>query len=326
MEIITPPTNKQISTDKLFLSYMHLISTRESQEIYRIIEPVGSGIMRHCHIDKGIESVYSEMEYYMPAYQTDRKNFDVLEIMYIAEGNAEFELMNRQFVSGTKGDIMIFNSQSASRRCILGKNGLSGLSLIVFPEDTVETMNRTLGTNKFTTDNFFNEIRKSDSVVTFPADEVLEILFKEMIKFHGEYSTFHIKLSALQALLILMTKKDRRDHSDFYFSGATGKKVQNARKIITDSIDTDISIEKLSRQTGVNRTTLQKVFKEMYGVTINEYRTQIRIQEAKNLLITTSLSVTEIAGRCGYSNASKFSSTFKRYTGTLPHEWRKQTF
>ena len=73
----------------------------------------------------------------------------------------------------------------------------------------------------------------------------------------------------------------------------------------------------------LNRTTLQKVFKEMYGVTVNEYRTKSRMQLAKNLMASTELSITEIAGRCGYANASKFPEVFKKNEGMLPKTWRK---
>jgi AraC-like DNA-binding protein len=59
----------------------------------------------------------------------------------------------------------------------------------------------------------------------------------------------------------------------------------------------------------------------MYGLTIYEYRTQVRIQEAKNLILKNKYSITEIAGMCGYSNASKFSAVFKKYTGINPREY-----
>ena len=107
------------------------------------------------------------------------------------------------------------------------------------------------------------------------------------------------------------------------FSGDSSNKVHAARKILGENIVSDISIEELSDKVELNRTTLQRVFKQMYGVTIFEYRTQVRMQEAKNLLIEDELSITEIAGICGYSNASKFSAAFKKLFGVTPTEWKK---
>ena len=314
---------RQLPADKLFLTYMNLISKCEDEEVYRMIGPVGEGIMKHTHIAKGIEFVYSELEAFNPYYQTEKREVDAIEVMYIADGHAEFELQNRQFVSGDKGDVMIFNSKTAVKKCTLGKSGMNCISLILFCDDTVAFLNNFFGTTDFSTQNFFSEIRKSDSAVTYPGSDLLEKLFLEMMKLPDEFSAYKLKLSVVHAILLMMQRKDKCDSTALYFSGNTGRKVQNVRRIINSNLDTEISIEELSQKVNLNRTTLQKVFKEMYGLTINEYRTKARIQLAKNLLASTELSITEIAGQCGYANASKFSEVFKKSEGILPKNWRE---
>lgn len=318
--------------DKLFQTYMDLISKRESEEIYRLNEPIGEGIMRHTHIAKGIELVYSELESYSPNYQAEKKEVDGLEIMYIVDGHGEFELQNRQFASGEKGDVMIFNCKSAVKKAMLGKSGMNCISIILFTNDVITFLNEFLGTNDFNSSDFFNDIRKSDSVVTFPCGELLEKLFLETIRLPGVFSKYTVRLAVVHAIILLIQKfrcKDscdvrmKSDTPDAYFSGTTGRKVQNVRRIINSNLEKEISIEELACKVNLNRTTLQKVFKEMYGLTVNEYRTKARLQLAKNLLVSTDLSITEIAGRCGYANASKFSEVFKRNEGVLPKDWRK---
>ena len=73
----------------------------------------------------------------------------------------------------------------------------------------------------------------------------------------------------------------------------------------------------------LNRTTLQQVFRQVYGLTVYEYRTQVRMQEARNLLLKESLTVTDVAGQCGYTNASKFAAAFRKVTGMNPGEWKR---
>ncbi len=309
-------------TEKLFLTYIHLISKCESEEVYRLIEPVGEGIMKHNHIVKGIELVYSELEAYNPNYQAEKKEVDAIEIMYIVDGHGEFELQNRQFVSGDKGDVLIFNSKSAVKKCRLGKSGMNCLSLIVFTEDAVAFLNDFFDTNDFSASVFFREIRAGNSVVSYPADDLLEKLFLEMTRLPEKFTVHKLKLAVAHVLLLMLERKDKRNSTDLYFSGNTGRKVQNVRRLINLNLEKEVSIEELSQKVNLNRTTLQKVFKEMYGLTINEYRTKARIQLAKNLLVSTGLSITEIAGRCGYENASKFSEVFKRNEGISPKHWR----
>lgn len=322
----------KIAAEKLFQIYMDLISKRESEEIYRLNEPIGEGIMKHTHIAKGIELVYSELESYSPNYQAEKKEVDGLEIMYIVDGHGEFELQNRQFASGEKGDVMIFNCKTAVKKAMLGKSGMNCISIILFTDDAITFLNDYLGTNDFSSSDFFNDIRKSDSVVSFSSGELLEKLFLETIRLPGAFSKYTVRLAVIHAIILLIQKfKDKEgvdvriknDNPDVYFSGSTGRKVQNVRRIINLNLEREISIEELANKVNLNRTTLQKVFKEIYGLTVNEYRTKARLQLAKNLLASTELSITEIAGRCGYTNASKFSDVFKKNEGVLPKDWRK---
>lgn len=334
-----------LPAEKLFQIYMDLLSRRESEEIYRLNEPVGEGIMKHLHIARGIELVYSELESYNPCYQDEKKDVDSLEIMYIVDGHGEFELQNRQVVSGEKGDVMIFNSKSAVKKALLGKSGMNCISIILFTDDTISYLNTFLESSDFSSSNFFYDIRKSDSVAVFSCSPLLEKLFLETIRLPQAYSRHTVKLSVIHILILLIQKFKEKDSGEFrpgkgrfergnsgygryeredsYFSGSTVRKVQNARRIINANLDKEISIEELADKVNLNRTSLQKVFKEMYGLTVNEYRTKARLQLAKNLLVSTDLSITEIAGRSGYANSSKFSQVFKKNEGMLPKDWRK---
>ncbi|MCR4735620.1 MAG: AraC family transcriptional regulator [Treponema sp.] len=319
------PQLAELPSEELIMVYMDLVSRQEGEEVFRLLDPIGQGIMKHTHIANGIELVYSELESYNPHFQTEKKEIDSIEIMYIVEGHGDFELMNRQFVSGDKGDVMFFNSQTATKKSILGKSGMNCISLVIFPAQAVDFLNSFLSTSEFTSDDFFNEVRKTDSCISFPAGELLESLFLEMVQRPGAHSKYYVKLAVVHALLLMMNNHQSRNHSDLYFSGSSGKKVQQVRRLINANLEVDISIEELADKVKMNRTSLQKIFKEMYGVTINTYRTQTRIQMAKNLLVSTELPITEIAGRCGYSNASKFSSVFKRNCNMLPKDWRQKS-
>lgn len=67
---------------------------------------------------------------------------------------------------------------------------------------------------------------------------------------------------------------------------------------------------------------LSKQFHSRKGMNLREYINKIRIDEAKRLLLTTSLSVSEVAGNVGYDNISYFSTVFRKHTGMSPVDWR----
>lgn len=102
------------------------------------------------------------------------------------------------------------------------------------------------------------------------------------------------------------------------------KLVRRARDYILAHISEPITTEALSKELGMNRTYLCSLFAEETGLTINQYVTQVKIEEAKRLMEITSKSIAEIAEYLGYSTQSYFQRVFKSHTGMTPGEYRSQ--
>ncbi len=311
----------QGDSGELFNRYMHLISSRDSGVTYRLKSDTGEGIMRRYNVSKGIDYIYSEIERYIPGYQEQKQFIRYVEIMYMVEGHADFEMENRMCASADTGDVCIFNSRVGAKKCTVGPKGMRCISIVIFVDDLTDEMNRVFNTDVFDRDKLFSGALNADNCISFPAADMLKTAFEELMRLPDKYSEYYRKLLTYQIILGTMDVDCGKHDDRQYFSRDTESKVHRARKILGTDISSDISIEDLSKRIGLNRTTMQKVFKQMYGVTIFEYRTQVRIQEAKNLLLKNEYSVTEIAGMCGYSNASKFSSVFKKYTGISPSDF-----
>lgn len=67
---------------------------------------------------------------------------------------------------------------------------------------------------------------------------------------------------------------------------------------------------------------LSKKFREETGQSLREYINILRIEEAKRLMRTTKLSLTDIALQVGFDNIPYFSTVFKKYCGISPSEWK----
>ncbi len=317
-------TSKQteVNAEELFRKYMYLMCNKESEKTYRLKSEAGEGIMHNYEIASGIELVYSELESYYPVVKEVPESVDYIEIMYMVEGHADFEMENRRVSSVDKGDICIFNSRIGAKRISFGKGGIRCISIVLLVDTLNDELNRVFGTKEFDNKPLFRYTIDADSCISFAANEMLRTIFTEMVLLPEEYGEFHRKILTIRAILALLDIKVGKNVGYRYFSGDSANKVHAARKLLGENISSDISVEELAEKVKLNRTTLQRVFKQMYGVTIFEYRTQVRMQESKNLLIDNDLTVTEIAGLCGYSNASKFSATFKKYFGLTPTEWK----
>ena len=84
-----------------------------------------------------------------------------------------------------------------------------------------------------------------------------------------------------------------------------------------------IDIDALAARVYLSHTGLIWKFKRQTGKTPLQYLIDVRMQLAKELLLTGSLSVLEIAERCGYPNAYYFTNAFHGYTGKSPTAFRK---
>lgn len=85
------------------------------------------------------------------------------------------------------------------------------------------------------------------------------------------------------------------------------------------------SREEMAAALGITPGHLTHHFRAVLGVTPWEYLTHVRIERAKELLRSSADSITEIAGRVGYSDAAYFSRVFSQRTGRTPRAYRQQT-
>lgn len=96
------------------------------------------------------------------------------------------------------------------------------------------------------------------------------------------------------------------------------------RQLIDQNPAAHHTLASLSRHTGLNEFKLKKGFKALFGNTVMGYLHAQRMAIAKRLLNETSLTVSDIAERCGYAYAQSFSTAFKKYFGVTPEGMRVQ--
>ena len=95
-----------------------------------------------------------------------------------------------------------------------------------------------------------------------------------------------------------------------------------ARLRIRESLEVDLTIQQVAEELGVSYSNFRKLFKEFTGISPALYQQDLRLQRAKELLATTTLSIKEIAYRLRFESPDYFSSKFKIKTGKKPSEFR----
>jgi two-component system response regulator YesN len=88
--------------------------------------------------------------------------------------------------------------------------------------------------------------------------------------------------------------------------------------------DEPITLAEIAKASHLSVSRLAHLFKEQMGITLIDYVTGARIEQAKELLLGTDQSCTEICFQAGYTNHSYFTRTFKSLVGMTPRQFRVQ--
>lgn len=108
------------------------------------------------------------------------------------------------------------------------------------------------------------------------------------------------------------------------YANQTAESISWAMKYISDHLNEDISLQSISDMVSLTPYYFSKIFKSETGVNFIDFLTDERMKKARELLITTDISVEQISEQVGLSSSSYFIRQFKRKYGLTPGQYRQQ--
>lgn len=97
---------------------------------------------------------------------------------------------------------------------------------------------------------------------------------------------------------------------------------EQCRKLLEREFHNPAPLREVLTELNISLSHIGTIFKQQYGITPLAYRNRLRVEAAQRMLFETKLSVTEIAGQCGFSSLAPFYEAFKRQTGRTPQQYR----
>lgn len=101
------------------------------------------------------------------------------------------------------------------------------------------------------------------------------------------------------------------------------ERVKDAMKYMQEHFDENISLEDIARATMISRSELCKSFRRAVDTSPKEFLIQFRIRQSMSFLEKPELRIADIAEMTGFSSPSHFASSFLRYVGCTPLQYRK---
>lgn len=95
---------------------------------------------------------------------------------------------------------------------------------------------------------------------------------------------------------------------------------------VYDHLHSKISEEDIAKYVSLSTSYLSRLFRKEVGVTISTYIAIKRVETAQNMLKYSDYSPLDIANYLAFTSHSHFISTFKKYTGMTPNEFRKKYY
>ena len=101
-------------------------------------------------------------------------------------------------------------------------------------------------------------------------------------------------------------------------------RVHSAKKFIEAHFNEPIKTEDIAQSIFISESHFRYLFREIYGITAHSYLLQVRIEHAKKLLSTTSMSHEEIGIACHLGTQKNFITAFHKATGTTPSKFKRE--
>jgi len=101
--------------------------------------------------------------------------------------------------------------------------------------------------------------------------------------------------------------------------GMRNHKIIRAFRIMESHVEDRLNTTEIARELGITVRQLQRLFNRFVGKSPARVYAEIRLDRARNLLLQTDMSVTEVSVACGFGSTSNFSRSYRDYFGHSPN-------
>ena len=100
-------------------------------------------------------------------------------------------------------------------------------------------------------------------------------------------------------------------------------RIRRLKAFVEEHLSQPLRVADLSGAVGLSATHFSRAFGRSFGEPPHVYLIQRRIDRARHLMLTSDISLSDLAAACGFSDQAHFCRLFRRYTGRTPAAWRR---
>ncbi|GEM_PF-5854976 len=250
-----------------------------------------------------------------------------LEIIQVVTGSVQVKVDELTYI-GEEGDIFFFNSRQV--HSVMNKNeeinpvihGMLFDRILLYRamanQETEQWISSLLGhrkiRNQYTpTDKLWPELNEGFKTVI--EEHTSKLIGYELLVISEIYS-FIISILRIHAIETSLDLSPVRYIEQYV-------KLKPAVDYIEKHYTNKINLEEISSQCNMSPFHFTREFKKLFGMTPMLMVTDVRLQRAKQLLLDSNVSITEVASIIGFYDVGHFSKVFKQKNGYTPLQFRK---
>lgn len=247
---------------------------------------------------------------------------DCYELYYLYSGERYYFIQDKTY-HVTKGSFVLIHPNEIHRTGNLGSFGYDRMLIHFSPE---------LLADYLAVDSSIQPYKQLEEEVHLISLEPQEQNFVETLlhSMELEYEknhqreNAHIKLALLQLLLFLNNCKPNRQDTALAEINNTQKLMFEILGYINNHYFEELTLETVAAKYYLSTCYFSRTFKAATGFHFVEYLNNVRIKEAKELLLNSSLTINEIAAAVGFHSNTHFGRVFKQIAGCSPSAYKKK--
>ncbi len=249
---------------------------------------------------------------------------DEMEIVYVETGEYE-EFVDLERYHVKQGDILLINP------CVLHSfrnidNKRTFFRSVIFSMSMLSSNNTDACSIKYFTP-FLDNMYINPVVISSDAEnyDLLYQSVRKLIDLYDKKEDFfelEIKSELFRMFHILFKYFLIPEEHESTMKDNTTRNIKTILDYIAENYMNPITIEELAASVDLSKHYFMRFFKKYMGMTCIEYINDYRLNIATNLLLTTSMQITEVASSIGITNLSYFNRIFKKKYNMTPKEYR----
>lgn len=291
--------------------------------VYKMKDKSGEGTMTCYLVYPGIYLIYNN--FHMESCCSKcmpRQN--VLEVNHCRRGRIECEFENGSYIYIEEGDFIIASKDTFFTASSFPLDYYHGISVAIDVAEAAQTLSSVFNCESINLEELKEKLYRSNKYYILRGNERIAHIFSELYTVPDVVKKDYYRVKVLELLLFLKTVDIIKESEErpYYLKNQVDI-VKEIMRFMTKHMDRHFTLPELSSKFNISLTTMKCCFKGVYGTSIYAYMRTFRMQSAAVMLKETRYSVMEIAGKVGYSNASKFAAAFRDVMGLTPLEYRK---